>query len=74
VERVAKNLGLLLYFFKTETGENNRPIGENSPNLVTLDENTPFVGRFGGWCTVKMLKEIKKNYLVVFAVDDLKHM
>jgi hypothetical protein len=34
---VAKVFGLLFFFFNKLPKENNRPIGENSPDLVTLD-------------------------------------
>jgi hypothetical protein len=33
---VAQKFGLLLQFFEVLPQENNRPMGENSPNLVTL--------------------------------------
>jgi hypothetical protein len=35
ITKVVQNFGLLLWFIKT-TKVNNHPIGENSPNLVTL--------------------------------------
>jgi hypothetical protein len=37
VEKVAQLVGLLIYvFFKIPPKVNSHPIGENSPNLVTL--------------------------------------
>jgi hypothetical protein len=35
LEKVARNCGLHLYYFKLPE-VNNRPLRENSPNLVTL--------------------------------------
>jgi hypothetical protein len=35
-KKVAREFALLMQFFKNLPKENNRPIGENSPNQVTL--------------------------------------
>jgi hypothetical protein len=57
--KVEKNFGLLLYFSKNLHKENNRPIGENSPNLVTLFGTIGATGvRSIGWqkmCSAQML-------------------
>jgi hypothetical protein len=39
LEKVAPNCGLNLYFEKKLSEVINRPMGENSPNLVTLAGN-----------------------------------
>jgi hypothetical protein len=42
-EKVAELFGLLLQFSQRLPTENSHPIGENSPNLVTLDTIMPDV-------------------------------
>jgi hypothetical protein len=51
--KVAYKFDLLLYFSKKLLNENNRPIGENSPNPITLMRSIKvtrpgYLGRYGG--------------------------
>jgi hypothetical protein len=43
MEKEAQKCGLLLLIFEKQPKVNNNPLGENSPNLVTLSASTFFI-------------------------------
>jgi hypothetical protein len=64
-KKVAQKVGVLLKFSKRLPKVNNHPIGENSPNLVTLDDgvDNQAVIRFASFCwdAMMQLKQGGKN-------------